>query len=104
MNGEKLYYGDGTSVSTPVISGMLSLLNNKLLASGKPQLGFVNPLLYSLFEKAPDLFYDVVVGETSCGAFACCPLDLGFHTAPGFDAASGLGTVADFHALMQTIV
>lgn len=35
--------------STPVWSGVISLLNNARIAAGKPQLGFLNPLLYSSF-------------------------------------------------------
>ncbi len=38
----------GTSASAPVFAGILALVNAKRDSEGKPPLGFVNPLLYSL--------------------------------------------------------
>ncbi|KAI1895580.1 hypothetical protein AGOR_G00107700 [Albula goreensis] len=38
----------GTSASTPVVGGMLSLINDQRLLKGLPTLGFLNPLLYKL--------------------------------------------------------
>ena len=37
----------GTSCSTPIFASIVSLLNDRLIAAGKPPLGFLNPLLYS---------------------------------------------------------
>jgi tripeptidyl-peptidase-1 len=37
----------GTSVSAPVFASIIALLNNELLAAGKPVLGFLNPRLYT---------------------------------------------------------
>ena len=39
---------DGTSASTPFVAGLVTLLNDIRLSQGKPPLGFINPLLYSL--------------------------------------------------------
>jgi hypothetical protein len=40
----------GTSMSTPLIGGVLTLVNDALIAAGKPTLGFLNvrPLTLSL--------------------------------------------------------
>jgi hypothetical protein len=38
----------GTSASTPTFAGIVSLLNDANLAAGKPPLGFLNPMLYSI--------------------------------------------------------
>jgi tripeptidyl-peptidase-1 len=36
----------GTSASTPVVAGAIALLNDELLAAGKPPMGFLNPWIY----------------------------------------------------------
>ncbi|XP_069772464.1 tripeptidyl-peptidase 1 isoform X2 [Narcine bancroftii] len=38
----------GTSASTPVFGGILSLINDRRFQKGLPALGFVNPLLYKI--------------------------------------------------------
>lgn len=38
----------GTSASAPTVAGLLSLINDRRLAAGKPSLGFLNPRLYRL--------------------------------------------------------
>ncbi|KAH9018727.1 subtilisin-like protein [Lactarius pseudohatsudake] len=42
--GQKVVYG--TSGSTPVVAGMISLLNDYLVSQGRVALGFLNPWLY----------------------------------------------------------
>jgi tripeptidyl-peptidase-1 len=39
---------DGTSCAAPVLSGMVSLLNDARLAAGKPPMGFLNYFLYQV--------------------------------------------------------
>jgi hypothetical protein len=54
-----------------------------LLAAGKPVLGFLNPMLYSIGGAA---FTDITSGSvTGCGT-------TGFPAQAGWDAASGFGT------------
>ena len=36
----------GTSAATPVLAGMVSLINDARLEAGQPTLGFLNPFLY----------------------------------------------------------
>ena len=38
----------GTSASAPTFAGIVALLNDANLAAGKPPLGFLNPMLYSI--------------------------------------------------------
>jgi tripeptidyl-peptidase-1 len=45
------YQGDtalisGTSAAAPTFAAVVALLNDAMLAAGKPPLGFLNPLLY----------------------------------------------------------
>ncbi|XP_035166959.1 tripeptidyl-peptidase 1, partial [Oxyura jamaicensis] len=50
----------GTSASTPVVAGMLALVNDRRLQRGKAPLGFLNPALYQLQERGHGAaLYDV---------------------------------------------
>ena len=69
----------GTSASAPVFSGMISLINDKLLSAGKPPLGFLNYWLY----QNEAAFLDITRGSNGI---------LGFAAVKGYDPASGLGT------------
>ena len=86
----------GTSVATPVIAGMLSLINAGRKHNGQPYLGFVNPLLYQLSE---NVFNDIMNGNNSCleassttVASECCVLQ-GFQAVNGWDPITGLGSI-----------
>ena len=74
---------DGTSASTPTASAVLALVNDALIAAGKPPLGFLNPWLYSTGYSA---FTDVTSGSAiGCGVS-------GFPAEAGWDAVTGFGT------------
>jgi len=77
----------GTSASSPAFAGYVSLINEARAKAGKPQLGFLNPFLYA----NPDAFYDVIEGTNAIGR-GTGALPFGFAAAPGWDAATGLGT------------
>lgn len=100
--GDQIIPVDGTSASTPVTAAMFALINDRLIALGKPVLGFVNPLLYQLGQEHPEVYTDIVVGDNACSAEhgVCCPA--GFHATPGWDAASGLGSLV-FDIFYQTV-
>jgi tripeptidyl-peptidase-1 len=51
---------DGTSCSAPVFASVIAMLNDQLIAVGKPSLGFLNPFLYS--SKGAAAFNDVTSG------------------------------------------
>ena len=74
---------DGTSCAAPAASAVIALVNDALIAEGKPPLGFLNPWLYSEGYKA---FTDITSGSAiGCGTS-------GFPAQNGWDAASGFGT------------
>jgi tripeptidyl-peptidase I len=74
---------DGTSASTPTVAAIFSLVNDDLIAKGKPPMGFLNPWLYSVGYKG---FMDIVNGSAvGCGT-------QGFPAKEGWDAVTGFGT------------
>jgi len=77
---------DGTSCSAPTLSGMIALLNDLRLSSGKKTLGFLNPLLYQWAQNSSKAYNDITSGKNPD---RCCP---GFNAAPGWDPVTGLGT------------
>ena len=93
---------DGTSASSPIFAGILTRLNAARLNAGKNQLGFANPLLYSLAASNPSVFYDITIGDNKCAGFTCC--EYGYACEKGFDAVSGLGSVGDFALLEKLVV
>ena len=112
---------DGTSCATPLVAGVISLLNSARLAQNKTVLGPVSPLLYRLFDTSstgnynalnydpssspsssssspssgPSPFFkDVVKGNNRCLAVyynGCC--EDGFPALEGFDVTTGLVSI-----------
>jgi tripeptidyl-peptidase-1 len=82
----------GTSASTPIVAGVFTLVNNWLLNNGKPQLGFVNPLLYRMAADQPNTFNKITQGANRCTEDACCKY--GFEANPDgtWNPATGLGS------------
>lgn len=77
----------GTSASSPAFASMVSQINDALLQAGKPRLGFLNPFLYA----NANAFTDVTKGTNAIGR-GTGPVPTGYAAAPGWDAATGLGT------------
>ncbi|KAF3064317.1 Tripeptidyl-peptidase sed3 [Daldinia childiae] len=73
----------GTSASCPLTGGIISLVNDALISSGKRPLGFLNPWLYSKGYKG---LTDIVSGSA-----VGCGVD-GFPAVEGWDPVTGLGT------------
>jgi kumamolisin len=71
---------DGTSASSPVFAGLLTVVNQYRHAHGKPGLGYLNPLLYQN-SATRSAFRDITVK----GIGGC---DVG----PGYDLATGIGS------------
>ena len=92
-------YG-GTSVSAQVFTGIGALMNQYAVSSGKqskPGLGNLNAVLYSLAKTTPAIFHDITTGNnivtvTPCGRTANC-VPVGYNAGPGYDPATGLGSV-----------
>ncbi|KAH9051102.1 peptidase S8/S53 domain-containing protein [Lactarius vividus] len=84
---------EGTSCSTPIAAGIISLLNDHRLSQGRPPLGFLNPWLYG---GGLNGLNDIVSGSNPG-----CNTD-GFSAIVGWDPVTGLGT-PDFLRLMPLI-
>ncbi|KAH9026297.1 subtilisin-like protein [Lactarius deliciosus] len=83
----------GTSVATPIVAGVISLLNGWLISIGQPPLGFLNPWLYGRgFQGLNDI---------TEGSNPGCNLD-GFSAIAGWDPVTGLGTPS-FHGMLVQI-
>ena len=85
--------GNGTSASTPLLVGLIALLNSNLGYN----VGFINPIIYqwgpSLFSPINPLWPDPAFPQ-----LAGCPVDNsnngipGYKAGPGWDACTGLGS------------
>ncbi|KAI0261762.1 family S53 protease [Gloeopeniophorella convolvens] len=83
----------GTSCSSPIFASVIALLNDELVAAGKPVLGFLNPFLYSTGASA---LTDVTTGDNpGCNTN-------GFPATAGWDPVTGLGT-PNFAALRTAV-
>ncbi|KAJ7320198.1 hypothetical protein JRQ81_019709 [Phrynocephalus forsythii] len=93
----------GTSASTPVVAGLIALINDRRLQRGLPPLGFLNPALYHLQEEGHGTaLYDVTQG---CH-LACLDATVegqGFCAAPSWDPVTGWGT-PNFPALLRALM
>jgi tripeptidyl-peptidase-1 len=74
---------DGTSASSPAAAAILGLVNDALIAAGRPVLGFLNPWLY---QGGFGAFNDILSGSS-----AGCSTK-GFPAQEGWDAVTGFGT------------
>eukprot|EP01034_Spumella_vulgaris_P026655 gene26655-33268_t len=90
----------GTSASSPVFAGMISLVNAARHAKGLPNVGFINPTLYTYgLDGALKTFTDVDSGNNRCCSNGdpgvtptlCCAA--GFNSTAGWDPVTGWGSV-----------
>ncbi len=98
--GGSLVSNGGTSVAAPSFAGILALLNQYLVGNGaltRPGLGNVNPNLYRLARTVPSVFHDITDGNTNrpctTGAAGCVNGMVGYAAGPGYDMATGLGSL-----------
>jgi subtilase family serine protease len=103
----------GTSISTPVFAGIVTLLNHYLVTNGfqsSPGLGNINPALYQMAAFSQDAFHQLKTGSNGAycqpgtpstqPAALQCPAGgfLGFDAAnsdaaTGYNLVNGLGSV-----------
>lgn len=76
----------GTSASCPTFGAVISLVNDALLAEGKPVLGFLNPWIYG---GAYEALTDVTVGSS----YGCHTS--GFPAQEGWDAGKWIDDIFD---------
>ena len=74
VDGQQAVVG-GTSAVAPLWAGLLALINESLGTN----VGFINPLLYSV--KVESAFHDITAGNNGS-----------YSAAPGWDACTGLGS------------
>jgi hypothetical protein len=82
----------GTSIAAPMWAGFIALANEQAAAKGKPPLGFLNPLIYSIGTNATlyaGAFHDITTGNNTNSSSPNR-----FFAVPGYDLASGWGTPA----------
>ena len=95
----------GTSASAPVFAGIVALLNqyaSSIHPSLLPGLGNINPILYWAAQNVPAAFHDILAGNNvvrcTVGTPDCLSGTFGYLAGPGYDMATGLGSV-DAYAL-----
>jgi len=93
----------GTSFASPIFSGMLALINQKLNSSGQ---GVINSILYQLASTSStyaSAFHDITSGSNACtaGSSYCSGSATSQYAATtGYDQATGLGSI-DFNNLFS---
>ncbi|XP_066475694.1 tripeptidyl-peptidase 1 [Tiliqua scincoides] len=93
----------GTSASTPVLGGIVALINDRRLQQGLAPLGFLNPALYQLqAQGSSPALYDVTEGcQLSC--LDATVQGQGFCAAPSWDPVTGWGT-PNFPELLRALL
>jgi len=97
IGGSDKQAASGASVATPIVAGLVTLLNDARLNEGLPPMGPIGPFLYGLTGG----FQDITVGDNRCFETptwqhgmsindTCC--SYGFVSAPGYDPVTGLGS------------
>jgi len=72
----------GTSMAAPQWAGFIALVNEAREQAGKSSIGFVNPILYGMpASMNAAAFHDITSGSN------------GYEAGPGWDAATGLGSM-----------
>ena len=87
----------GTSFATPIMAGMVALINQKVNATSGQ--GNINPTLYTLASNSTtygSVFHDITTGNNDCanaGSSTCSGNALTEYVAgTGYDLATGLGS------------
>jgi len=72
----------GTSASTPLWGGIITLLNNDRIVAGKSPLGYVNQVIYAMFYADSTMYFNngFPWGNNPGG----CPTNMGFNAKAGF--------------------
>ncbi|HWF09473.1 MAG TPA: protease pro-enzyme activation domain-containing protein [Bryobacteraceae bacterium] len=98
----------GTSASSPSLAGILALLNQYQVKKGFQNtagLGNVNPQLYRLAQSAPGVFHDIAAGDNivpcAQGTPDCLTGSYGYTAGPGYDLATGLGSIDGNNLVIQ---
>jgi len=95
ITGGQLEGYGGTSAACPTLAGIILLLNQYLGTNG---LGNINPNLYWMAQNTTGVFHDITTGWNGVPCVAGSPNcnssgAFGYYATPGWDPASGLGSV-----------
>ena len=87
-NGKRGALG-GTSVAAPLWAGFTALMNQQAAQNGLPNVGFLNPSLYTLGRGTnySALFHDVTSGNNTTPTSPNA-----FYAVPGYDLCTGWGS------------
>ena len=101
--GGKGFTIGGTSASAPAFAGIVALLNQYRKTTNG--LGNINPVLYRMAQSNPGAFHDVTEGDIKLpctqGSAGCVDGFLGYAATPGYDLATGLGSVDAFRLVTE---
>lgn len=78
----------GTSAATPTFAAMVTILNDHRRSANMPNMGWINPFLYSAYAANSNSFTDITSGDQQ--DYGCCYK--AFAAIPGYDAVTGLGS------------
>jgi len=102
------FVASGTSAAAPSFAGIVTLLNQYVVSTGaqaQPGLGNINPALYRLAQTSPNAFHDIVGGDNMVPCWqaspGCSAGAFGFQAGPGYDLATGLGSVDAYNLITQ---
>ncbi len=107
QNGSTTGVG-GTSAGAPAFAGILALANQQ----AKGPSGNAAPVLYTLAAKYPSAFHDITTGTNAVPCVSGSPnctvasgattgVMAGFSAGPGYDLATGLGSVDAYNLVMN---
>ncbi|MCL5783378.1 MAG: protease pro-enzyme activation domain-containing protein [Candidatus Thermoplasmatota archaeon] len=87
-----LFIASGTSISSPVVAGIIAAMDANLSASGEPALGFINPAIYRFGSQQYDpskygnpvkkAFFDITHGRNYV-----------YSALAGYDLVTGMGSM-----------
>ncbi len=106
VSGGAISVSAGTSASTPIVAGIMTLINEARFNVGKSSIGFWNPALYTMFEECPQCFNKIASGNNrkwlfvllllgfcflsiGCTIDQCC--EHGYYVAEGVSGVTNAG-------------
>jgi hypothetical protein len=79
----------GTSVAAPLWAGFTALINQQAAANGLPNVGFLNPAIYTI---GMGTNYDACFHDITSGNNTTAASPNRFYAVPGYDLCTGWGT------------
>jgi tripeptidyl-peptidase-1 len=85
---------DGTSCSSPLMAGVVAVINEHQLRNNRNKVGYFNPLLYHISRNCKDCFNEISDGNNWCTEDTCCdnPTQYGYQGIKGYDPVTGIGS------------